>query len=292
MTANTSSANLELRRPIQPGEHRNAAEIRVDYEIEKELAARLRNAPKDERRHLYTELYNEFYRRVPRTPQLYYKASTSENARIVEGKLAYLSRFVNSATHFLEIGPGDCALCLALTQQVAEVYAVDVSDEITRTAQVPPNFHLALSDGDSVPVPPASIDVAYSHHVMEHLHPEDAKDQLANLYRALKSGAIYACITPNRLSGPHDISLYFDDVATGFHLREYTTGELITLLRKVGFRKFRVHVGGNRKNVLLPTWPVTLCEIFLDALPKRWSGRLARSRLGKLVLGVELIARK
>ena len=39
---------------------------------------------------------------------------------------------------------------------------------------------------------------------------------LANLYRALKPGAVYVCITPNRLSGPHDISLYFDSVATGF----------------------------------------------------------------------------
>lgn len=292
MSPSHTPSNIALQRPTQPGEHRNAAEILADYEIEKELASRLRSAAKGERRHLYAELYNEFYLRVPRTPQLYYKASASENARIVKGKIAYLSRFVNSATHFLEIGPGDCALCLAMAAQVSIVYAVDVSDEITRTAQVPPNFHLALSDGDSVPVPPESIDVAYSHHVMEHLHPDDAFDQLTNLYRALKPGAIYICITPNRLSGPHDISLYFDQVATGFHLREYTTGELVTLFRKVGFRKFRVHVGGNRKNLLLPTWPVTLCEKALDLLPQRWSGRLARSRLGTLLLGVELIARK
>ena len=292
MSPSTTPPNIALQRPIQPGEHRNADEIFADYKIELELAARLRHASKQERRHLYTELYNEFYQRVPRTPQLYFKASASENARIVAGKIAYLSRFVKSSTHFLEIGPGDCALCLAMAAHVSEVYAVDVSDEITRTAQVPPNFHLALSDGDSVPVSPESIDVAYSHHVMEHLHPDDAFDQLANLYRALKPGAVYVCITPNRLSGPHDISLYFDSVATGFHLREYTTSELVALFRQVGFRKFRVHVGGNRKNLLLPTWPVTLCENVLDLLPRHWSGRLARSRLGRLLLGVELIAHK
>ena len=70
---------------------------------------------------------------------------------------------------------------------------------------------------------------------MEHLHPDDAVDQLKNIYNALVNGGKYICITPNRLTGPHDISKYFDNVATGFHLKEYTVTELSGLFREVGF---------------------------------------------------------
>lgn len=61
---------------------------------------------------------------------------------------------------------------------------------------------------------------------MEHLHPDDAYEQLQEIYNALIPGGIYICITPNRLSGPHDVSQYFDSIATGFHPKEYTTVEM------------------------------------------------------------------
>ena len=41
------------------GETRSAAQIRAHYDIEKELAGRLRRAGPAERRHLYTEVYDE-----------------------------------------------------------------------------------------------------------------------------------------------------------------------------------------------------------------------------------------
>ena len=78
--------------------------------------------------------------------------------------------------------------------------------------------------------------------LMEHLHPDDALDQLQNIFTALTSAGVYLCITPNRLNGPHDISMYFDEVATGFHLHEYTITELSDLFKKVGFSKVRVYI--------------------------------------------------
>jgi SAM-dependent methyltransferase len=54
---------------------------------------------------------------------------------------------------------------------------------------------------------------------MEHLHPDDASEQLANVYRALKPGGVYCCVTPNRISGLHDIPVYFDTVSQGLHER-------------------------------------------------------------------------
>jgi hypothetical protein len=59
---------------------RTAEQIREHYEIEKQLASRLRMAGKAERRTLYAALYDELYRRVPHHPQLTKKPRRRLNA--------------------------------------------------------------------------------------------------------------------------------------------------------------------------------------------------------------------
>src|SRR6185503_12322595 len=195
-------------------------QIRRHYLVEKELAAQLRAATKEDRRQLYTSLYDELFRRVPDHPQISLKHQASSQ-RSLNHRLTLLRRHLHPGVTYLEIGPGDCSLAIAVAKLVRKVYAVDVSNEITREVQLPDNFELVISDGSSIPAPPGSVDVAYSDQVMEHLHPDDAMDQLRNVYESLAPGGLYICITPNRLSGPHDVSQYFEDVATGFHLKEY-----------------------------------------------------------------------
>jgi hypothetical protein len=48
---------------------RTAEELRQHYEIEKELATRLRNSSRGERAAMYTQVYDELFRRVPKHPQ-------------------------------------------------------------------------------------------------------------------------------------------------------------------------------------------------------------------------------
>ena len=43
----------------------------------------------------------------------------------------------------------------------------------------------------------------------------------------------FICLTPHRSTGPHDMSKYFGDVATGFHLKEYTNKELYSCNRSI-----------------------------------------------------------
>ncbi|MBO0796254.1 MAG: methyltransferase domain-containing protein [Ktedonobacteraceae bacterium] len=86
---------------------------------------------------------------------------------------------------FVEIGPGDCALSFAVAHGTKKVYAVDVSTEITASQTCPPNFALLLSDGCSIPLPDRSVAVVYSHQLMEHLYPDDALEQLEQVYRVL-----------------------------------------------------------------------------------------------------------
>ena len=96
-----------------------------------------------------------------------------------------------------------------------------------------------------IPVPDGSVDVAYSNQLMEHLHPDDAQAQLADIHRALGPGGCYVCVTPRPAPpAPGDVSMYFDEVARGFHLREYTVGELRAMFRRVGFRRIDFYAGG------------------------------------------------
>jgi SAM-dependent methyltransferase len=253
------------------------AQIREHYEIEKELASKLRVASKEERRTLYREVYDELFRRVPYHSQLTQKASPDEKRRAVAAQMKFLKRFMRSEDVFVEVGPGDCALALEAARHVKQVYAIDVSDEITKAAAFPENFKLILSDGCAIPVPPGSVQLVYSNQLMEHLHPDDAFEQLGNIHRALASGGIYVCITPNRLTGPHDISKFFDSAATGFHLKEYTIGEMKALFRKAGFSKVRTYIGAKGLFLRFPVLPLVLCEKILELTPAAFRKKIATS---------------
>lgn len=247
---------------------RTLEELRQHYEAERDLADRLRNAPQAERARLYGIVYDELFQRVPHHPQLTRISDAAAQEAAVTERMALLRRFLRPDTVFLEIGSGDCSLTRRVASLVAKCYALDVSQEILSKASAD-NIELVVSDGRSVPVPSASITVAYSYQVMEHVHPDDALEQLGNIYAALAPHGIYICVTPNRLNGPHDVSKYFDDVARGFHLREYTVTELCALFRSVGFRRIHCYVGIGGRYFRLPPSVLTMLEAALSSLPHR-----------------------
>ena len=256
------------------------ASLREHYDIERALADQLRRAGPQERQRLYTSLYDELFRKVPNHPQ-------HQSAPDVRGRMKLVGAFLRSDSTYLEIGPGDCAFASQVAARVAKVYAVDVSAEITKASKLPANAQLIISDGSSVPVPAGTVTVAYSDQLMEHLHPDDARLQLQNIYEALAPGGTYICITPSRHCGPHDISQHFDNVATGFHLREYSYKELLSLFRQVGFEGFSAYAGGRGVYVRLPLGVF----LFAERLLERHRG-LARSFPGRALLGIRLVAHK
>jgi len=283
-----------MRVKIPAGETRTAEQIREHYEIEKELAARLRNSTKEERVQLYTAVYDEMFRRVPYHPALVSKASEEQARGIAMKQMNLLRRYVRPDMTFLEVGPGDCALSLEMAKHVKKVYAIDVSTVLSDNSKVPDNFELVISDGCSVNVEPGSVDLAYSNQLMEHLHPDDAAEQLQNIYRALKPGAKYICVTPNGLSGPHDVSLYFDTEATGFHLKEYSITELSALFLKQGFTKTWVILGAKGKffPIPLPMWPFRMLEARLVKMSPEKRTQVARKPIMQLLLMNRIVAQK
>ena len=264
-------------------------QIRAHYEIEREIAEKLRGSTPEERQTLYTSAYDELFTRLPDHPQL---KPESKKQKDLAKHLLNLDGLINEDTVFVEIGPGDCALSFEVAKRAKKVVAVDVSTEITKHANAPANFKLILSDGFDIPLPPASVDVVYSDQLMEHLHPDDSLKQLRNIYQALKIGGVYFCITPNRLSGPHDVSRHFDDVATGLHLREYTVTELDKIFRESGFSKTRVFFRVSKTTVFLPVFPYRLIELLLGSLPHSLRKLLTHNKVASFLLGVKLIATK
>jgi SAM-dependent methyltransferase len=255
------------------------------YKVEIALADRLRNSSRAERKHLYSSVYEELYREVPHHPQLVRKSQGVKRAELQE-LLETLRPFLNPDTVYAEIGAGDCGLTMLVAPYVRKAYAIDVSETVTRGASAP-NLEVVLSDGISIPVKATLI---FSNQLMEHLHPDDARDQLANVFAALEPGGKYFCITPNRMNGPHDVSGGIDEVARGFHLREYTSRELAGLFRSVGFARVQAFVRIRNFKTTLPLGVVTMLETVVGWLPRSLEWRVSRLPIVGRLLGVQLIA--
>lgn len=271
---------------------RSFESIKKHYEIEKELAVRLKSSERENRPSLYTTVYDELFQRVSDHPQLIRKDQQQINM-IVQTQATLLRKFSSLDTVFLEIGAGDCKLSIEISQYVKKVYAVDVSKEIVPAKEsLPENVTVIISDGISIDVPTCSVDLCYSFQLMEHLHPDDAFEQVKEIYKSLKNNGMYICITPNRLYGPSDVSKYFDDEAQGLHLMEYTYSEISKLFKKAGFQKIKPFIFLKGRSLIIPAFFVLLLEKVLSALSKSQKKKVANFSLVKIILGIYVIASK
>jgi SAM-dependent methyltransferase len=271
---------------------RSRERLLAHYLVERELADRVRGAESyDERRRIMSGMYQELFERVPDHPRLANPDTEAKRQRDVDWSLAQLRPFLTSASVFLEIGAGDCALSRRVAELASRVYAIDIIDQ-TQGQPLPFNCTLLVSDGRSIPVPDASVDVAFSDQLMEHLHPEDAMQQLAEIHRCLKPGGTYVCITPNRLYGPTDVSGYFEDTARGFHLREYSLRDLREVFTRSGFSGLQAYVGARGHFARCPPAPLEAIETALERLPSRVRRRIAATKPMRALLGVRLAATK
>lgn len=266
-------------------EPRNQASLLFHYIVERDLAAQLRRAWAEERLGLYRTVYDELFRRIPDHPQHTRKADPIAQQESTRDQLAFLTRFLTPDTVYLEIGCGDAHLAMAVAPRVRQAYAVDVSELIACHVDRPENFTLLISDGITIDVPPETATFAYSNQLIEHLHPEDAERQLQQVFRALAPGGAYACITPHRFSGPHDISRFFAEEANGFHLKEYTHRELRRLFLASGFASTAIWVGVKGAFFEMPATPVLTMESAISQLPRHVVRQLAKTRIFRPMFG-------
>jgi SAM-dependent methyltransferase len=277
-------AIAKFRRDFRSGER-----LKVHYVLERRLAHRLANASQSERSRVYGEVYHELFESIKDHPQN--TQDRVNDAIHVEGELPGLRPHLRSQDVYLEIGCGDAAVSYAVASIVATSIGLDVNDSLVDMTAAPKNFRFLKSDGIRIDLPDASVDFVHSNNLMEHVHPEDAKLQLREIVRVLKVGGKFRCVTPNRVTGPHDISVYFDYEPTGFHLREYDYGSLHALLKSAGFSKISFAIG-SRREFVIPFVILRTMELCLFSLPKSIRAKLCRQ--GKIVnlAGLKALATK
>ena len=266
---------------------RSMDDIAAHYVLERKLADRLRAAPADQRATVYGEVYDEMFRSIPDHPQ--FAVDPADRKRHVLAMFRFVSRFLTKESCLMEIGAGDCAFSINAAPMIRRGVVVDVSSVILSAAAEVENLEIAISDGVSLPVPSASIDIAYSDQLMEHLHPDDSQAQLTNIVKTLRPGGVYVCITPNRVYGPHDISRGFDDVATGFHLREYSGREIRKMFLDAGFSTVSFYAGGRGHYIRIPTSVALQAEAGFERLPKSIRNRVPELAC-QCIFGLNVVA--
>jgi SAM-dependent methyltransferase len=232
-----SALNPKLRRPLPSG--RTYEQILHHYRVEKEIADRLKKADRDERRRIYAGMYDELFARVPDHPRLLGVRDPASLAAHNRKKYALIERFVNPETDFIEFAPGDCTFAYLVCGRARTVIGVDISDQSAKAQVIPDNFRFRVYDGFHLDIPDGCADVVFSDQFIEHLHPDDADLHFQLVQRLLKPRGAYIFRTPHAFQGPFDISAYFSDVAEGFHLKEWTYGELRRRLLAADFSAWR-----------------------------------------------------
>ena len=267
---------------------RSPDRIRHHFEVERELASRLRASTREERTALFGELYTELFERVPDHPRLTRRETPEDSARNVANQMRLVRPHLGSEVTFLEIAPGDCRLAFAAAEHCERTIGVDISDQRAEDDPGPANFELVVYDGYTLDLPEASVDVAFSYQFLEHLHPDDVDPHFEMIHRLLKPGGRYVLDTPHRYSGPHDVSRFFGDELQCFHFQEWTYREMRRLLRRHGFDRSYLHRGGACRESAFLNHAHDLCEAATGLLPRA----LRRKVAGRLFQSVCLTAVK
>lgn len=207
------------------------------YRIERELADRLRGAAPSERPRVARGVYRELYRRVPWHGDL--TRSEEERRRYVDTLVAAYGSLVARSRSILDIGAGSCAFLRRLASRFpdATFVGMDVTRGPLRSVgrPLPENARFVQASATSPPFADGSFDLVCCSQLLEHLHPDDVGEFVGEAHRLLVPGGWFVFDTPNRLTGPHDVSRGFTREATGLHLKEWTYGELEDLLSRRGF---------------------------------------------------------
>lgn len=266
--------------------NRSYESVLTHFEVERAIASRLKGGDWETRKAIYGSMYDELFARVQDHPRLTRRADEAMTRRNIATKTSLLRPYIRKGATFLEFGSGDCRFAFAMAGQFREVYAVDIADQIGPDVEQPGNFHLTVYDGYDLDLPANSIDVAFSDQLIEHLHPEDTAAHFRLVHRLLKPGGVYLFRTPHRLTGPHDVSRYFCEKAECFHLKEWTYGELASLLRDLGYGSVRAYWFGKGVLLPLPIAAFRAAEALFGRFPRRFRQRWLPLLLPSVCLAV------
>lgn len=262
--------------------------------LEIEYAEKLKRSSYEERKKLYSKAYSEVskLRMATMSPD-----PEKRTAGTTKGLVKSLIKLCKSGDRVLEIGCGRGYTCWKLAPHVNEIIGTDISvpalnesRELLKKKHVSNVKILNVSGYELTDkFEKETFDKIISIDVYEHLHPEDAGIHLSQVYSLLKSDGKYIILTPNRHTGPHDVTKLISPKAKeaiGFHLNETTNMELLESMKKVGFSKFHVF----KWIPVVDIGPIVY-PIFFDLLAERLYKKIVCPILGRF-LTISLIAYK
>ena len=257
------------------------------WRVENALRKRLLGSPAETREAVTLEVYDELFRAVPWHPVNLAEEREDERAGYEDTWFRAYRGFAPPGATVMDLGCGKGDLIARFARGGARCIGVDVSEEMVdrcRRRRIP-NATFIASGVVRPPVPASSVDLAVSRQVVEHLHPDDIPEHLAAVAEILAPGGVFLIETPNRVTGPWDVSRGITAQPSGFHLREFTHGELARLMRDAGFVRVKsplagIHgmatAGGFARALWAPASALGAADRLVSACPRRHRERLAR----------------
>ena len=114
--------------------------------------------------------------------------------RKTEDPYAMLEARFTPRTVFMEIGSADATLAARAASYVERVYSIQV-DPMQQSVRAFCNLRPVLCDGVRIPVPEATIDIAWSGDFVDRLQPGAEAEHLQSVRRGLVSGGEYLFTT-------------------------------------------------------------------------------------------------
>ena len=206
-------------------------------EVEKEFHFKILNEIDSEKR-------NELYRDVYKTVHSLYgraKLPAKQNPKINLVK-KFGHAFDGRSIIDVGCGNGDLLRAIRETGKPKRLIGVDGSEYVLSNSD--PDIDFIKSDIIDFNLED-KFDFVFSDNVIEHIAPADLESHLTSITRILKPDGKLIILMPNRLFGPSDVTRIFDYTYTnkipsqGTHINETTYTEMIEILEKHGFNKFK-----------------------------------------------------
>mgnify|MGYP001585549299 CR=1 FL=1 len=211
---------------------------RQQFELERALRQEILESPKEVRTSIVASAYEKLFAAFP--DHSVFDASPEERHR--KGRLSaeMVAPLLPKSSRVLEVGCGRGDTLTALRVLGYDCIGVEPSIHMLNICtESDTRVNVRFGTADKLDFPDNCFDGVFCQEVMEHLHPEDVPRFFVEAFRVLRHGGLLSVETPNRTTGPQDISRGFTAVAEGLHLKEWTVSELLDQFKAAGFEKVR-----------------------------------------------------
>jgi SAM-dependent methyltransferase len=206
---------------------------RAQYEYEKILRYKILDSSPETRTKATIDAYMELFEKFPEHDVFQLDVAGRLRAGIL-GAGIILPLTLPGQT-VLEVGCGRGDVIAHLARKGLRCVGTEPSSHMIDICLDDANVKIFCGTADHLEFPDESFDIVFSQQVIEHMHPDDVPKHFMESYRVLKEGGILSIETPNRTTGPQDVSRGFAKIAEGLHLKEWDVTELVAEFQRAGF---------------------------------------------------------